>query len=54
MGARRINPNLFKLNRSYDVGELARRTRVHKNTVRNWMRNGLEPVDGKRPVLIFI
>ena len=53
MGARRINPNLIKLNRSYDVRELARRTGVHKHTVRNWMRNGLEPIDGKRPVLIL-
>lgn len=52
MGARRINPNLVKLNRNYEIGELARRTGVHKNTVRNWIRIGLDPIDGKRPVLI--
>ncbi len=51
MGARRINPNFFKLNRSYTRGEIAKRANVHKNTVRNWMRNGLEAIAGKRPLL---
>ena len=27
--------------------------RVHKNTVRAWLRSGLEPVDNRRPVLIL-
>jgi hypothetical protein len=47
----RLNPNLVKRNRSYTVGELAARLNVHKNTVRNWQREGLTPIDERRPVL---
>lgn len=50
---RRINPRRAKLHRSYDVGELANRLHVHKNTVRQWVKNGLPVVDGTRPVLIL-
>lgn len=45
------NPNAVKLHRSYNVGELAALLQVHKNTVRNWQRQGLEPLDASRPVL---
>ena len=51
MPARRINPNLVKIHRSYTVGELADRLGVHKNTVRNWQREGLKPIDDGRPIL---
>lgn len=51
MAARRLDPRAVKLNRCYDVGELATRLGVHKNTVRNWQRDGLKPIDGCRPVL---
>ena len=51
MPARRVNPHLVKLHRSYAVGELAERLSVHKNTVRQWQRDGLKPIDGGRPVL---
>jgi excisionase family DNA binding protein len=51
MPSRRLNPQLVKLHRSYTVGELADRLGVHKNTVRQWRREGLEPLDGGRPVL---
>jgi hypothetical protein len=51
MAARRIDPRLIKLNRTYDVAELARRLGVHRNTVRHWQREGLRPLDGGRPVL---
>ena len=27
--------------------------RVHKNTVRGWLRSGLQPIDGRRPILIL-
>jgi hypothetical protein len=51
MAARRIDPRAVKLNRCYDIAELAAQLRVHKNTVRHWQRDGLVPLDGGRPVL---
>lgn len=51
MAARRINPNAIKLHRTYDVSELAARCGVHKNTVRQWEREGLDPIDGGKPKL---
>ena len=27
--------------------------KVHKNTVRQWLKSGLEPVDDRRPILIL-
>ena len=51
MASRRLNPNLVKVHRSYTAGELALRFGVHKNTVRNWQRDGLMPIDQSRPVL---
>ena len=51
MAARRVNPRAVKLHRSYSVPELAACFGVHKNTVRNWQRDGLTPIDGRRPVL---
>ena len=51
MAARRVNPRVVKLHRSYSVPELAACFGVHKNTVRNWQRDGLTPIDSGRPVL---
>src|SRR4051812_16143299 len=51
MAGRRINPNHAKINQSYTIGELAARLHVHKNTVRDWHRKGLEPIDDSRPIL---
>ncbi len=51
MASRRLSPNLVKVHRSYTAGELALRFGVHKNTVRNWKREGLKPIDSSRPVL---
>ena len=51
MPARRVNPNRVKLHRSYSVGELATCCGVHKNTVRNWRSEGLDPIDASRPAL---
>ena len=51
MAARRSNHRRVKMHRSYSVQELAACCGVHKNTVRNWQRQGLEPIDGNRPVL---
>ena len=51
MAARRVNPGAVKMHRSYTAGELAARLGVHKNTVRNWQREGLSPIDSSRPLL---
>jgi hypothetical protein len=51
MAALRVNPRTVKLHRSYSVPELAACFGVHKNTVRHWQRDGLEPLDGGRPIL---
>ena len=51
MAARRVNPRIVKLHRCYSVPELAACFGVHKNTVRHWQREGLKPLDGRRPVL---
>jgi hypothetical protein len=53
MAARRVNPNRVKVHRSYSVQELAACCDVHKNTVRNWQRKGLRPIDEGRPVLFL-
>ena len=51
MGKRRVNPNVVKLNRSYDTTQLAACCGVHKNTVLNWREAGLEPIDTSKPIL---
>ena len=51
MAARRVNPGAVKMHRSYTAGELATRLGVHKNTVRNWQREGLPAIDRTRPLL---
>jgi hypothetical protein len=51
MPARRANPQRVKLHRSYSVSELALCCGVHKNTIRHWQAQGLEPVDSSRPTL---
>ena len=53
MPARRVNPRLAKLHRSYSVVELAATLGVHKHTVRGWIKAGLPTVDSTRPVLIL-
>lgn len=52
MTAKRINPRLAKLHRSYSVTELADILGVHKHSVRSWVKAGLPTVDSTRPVLI--
>jgi hypothetical protein len=51
MPGRRINPNRAKCLRSYSIRQLADLFGVHKNTVANWQRNGLSPIDGCKPIL---
>jgi hypothetical protein len=49
---RHPNPRLVKIHRSYAVEEVARVLRRHKNTVRAWIKQGLRPIDGRRPTLV--
>ena len=32
--------------------EVARTLGIHRHTVRRWLKSGLEPIDGRRPLLI--
>ena len=50
--ARRPNWRLVKTHRSYAVEEIAQLFGVHKNTVRTWLKNGLESIDRRRPTLV--
>lgn len=51
--ARVPNPKKIKIHRSYTIEEAARACGVHRNTVRNWIKNGLAICDGRRPILIL-
>jgi hypothetical protein len=51
MATRRVNPNVVKLNRTYDVFQLAGCCGVHKNTVLIWRKAGLEPIDSLKPIV---
>jgi len=54
MGARHPNPRLAKLHRNYSVDEIARLFRLHKNTVRAWLKQGLTTIDDdRRPKLML-
>jgi hypothetical protein len=52
MGYRHPNPRRIKLHRNYSVEEVATLFRIHKNTVRHWLKQGLQPIDDQRPTLI--
>lgn len=38
--------------RTYSVPEMAALLDVHDNTVRRWLKNGLETIDGRSPTLV--
>ena len=49
---RRYPVNLVKLSCSYDPAEIAKLFGIHRNTVRHWLKEGLVPIDDRRPILI--
>lgn len=51
MVKRRVNPNVVKLHRTYDPTQLAACCGVHKNTVLNWRKAGLQPIDNSKPII---
>ncbi len=53
MSKRHPNPRLVKIHRSYTVEEIATLFGIHKNTVREWVKNGLPTTDDRRPMLIL-
>jgi hypothetical protein len=52
MGRRHPNSKLAKIHRSYSVDEMSRLFKVHKNTIRNWLKQGLQAIDGQRPTVV--
>ena len=50
---KRLNPRRVKIHRTYTVDEAAMLFRIHKNTVRAWLKSGLLPIDNRRPILIL-
>ncbi len=49
--SRRHNPLRAQLHRSYTIGEIAALFDVTKTTVSHWIRDGLTPIDRKRPLI---
>jgi len=53
MALQASKPGRPKIHRSYTVEEVASLRGVHKNTVRNWLRQGLPYLAERRPLLIL-
>jgi hypothetical protein len=50
---RHPNYRLVKIHRNFTVEEIAQLLNVHKNTVRNWFKQGLPTIDRQRPTLVL-
>jgi hypothetical protein len=46
------NARLAKIHRTYSVVEIAELLGTHRNTVRVWLKAGLQPLDGRKPILV--
>src|SRR2546421_601437 len=53
MSKRHPNPRLAKIHRNYTVEEVAALYGHHRNTVRQWVKQGLPTNDDRRPMLIL-
>ncbi|MBW7997817.1 MAG: helix-turn-helix domain-containing protein [Candidatus Glassbacteria bacterium] len=53
MSSHHPNHRLVKVYRTYTVEEIAQLFGKHKNTVRNWLREGLTVIDDRRPALVL-
>ena len=51
MSKRHPNHLHVKIHYTYSVDEIANRFGIHKNTVRNWKKNGLATIDDRKPML---
>jgi hypothetical protein len=51
VGTRHPNYRLVKRHHTYSVEEVARLFDLHRNTVRAWMKQGLNAIDDRRPIL---
>jgi hypothetical protein len=52
MAMRHPNHRLVKIHRTYEVDEIATLFSMHRNTVRHWIKDGLETLDQRRPILV--
>lgn len=52
MKKRHPNYRHVKIHRTYSVEDIADLFVIHKNTVRNWLKNGLVTIDSSRPMLV--
>jgi hypothetical protein len=51
VGARHPNYRRIKIHWTYTIDEIARLFQMHPNTVRAWSKQGLQPIDDRRPAL---
>ena len=42
----------LKIHRNYTVEEMASLLGVHRNSIRRWLKSGLNSIDQKRPILV--
>lgn len=49
---RRPSAQRVKQRVTYEVAEVAKLLGIHRNTVRRWLKEGLQPIDYRRPLLI--